>query len=378
MRAPFVVLPLIVALSPLDAAAQTPRSYLRKKSPGPRILVRPQARRRRGNRARPRILLRDSGEHASCGPLRLGAGLRVRVERARHFHDRLLGALIALSTMLAAPASAQTDNRITVLYDAFGPQSALVKDWGFAALVEHDGRRILFDTGNDATLFEHNVSTLGVDLTLLDAVVISHRHGDHTSGLTYLLNVNPDVKIYAPQEGAFFKSVAPAGFVTPHEDLPADMRYFDGDPPDRIVSGTPWEQGNFEIVTETAEIFPGMFVLTTRSQKPGTLEMNELSLAIRTREGLVLVVGCSHPGVENILMEATKIEARLHLVAGGFHLVLTPEEEIRRVANALHDVLAVERVAPGHCTSELGFSIFMDRFDERFERAGLGSVIPLP
>jgi 7,8-dihydropterin-6-yl-methyl-4-(beta-D-ribofuranosyl)aminobenzene 5'-phosphate synthase len=65
-------------------------------------------------------------------------------------------------------------------------------------------------------------------------------------------------------------------------------------------------------------------------------------------------------------------------VTGGFHLVLTPKEEIQRVATVLHDSLKVERVAPGHCTSELGFAVFLDQFKERFDRAGLGRVISLP
>jgi 7,8-dihydropterin-6-yl-methyl-4-(beta-D-ribofuranosyl)aminobenzene 5'-phosphate synthase len=62
----------------------------------------------------------------------------------------------------------------------------------------------------------------------------------------------------------------------------------------------------------------------------------------------------------------------------GFHLVVTPREEIQRVATVLHDSLKVERVAPGHCTTELGFAVFLDRFKERFDRAGLGRVISLP
>jgi 7,8-dihydropterin-6-yl-methyl-4-(beta-D-ribofuranosyl)aminobenzene 5'-phosphate synthase len=65
-------------------------------------------------------------------------------------------------------------------------------------------------------------------------------------------------------------------------------------------------------------------------------------------------------------------------VTGGFHLVLTPKEEIQRVAGALHDTLKIERVAPGHCTSELEFAVFLEQFKERFNRAGLGAVISLP
>jgi 7,8-dihydropterin-6-yl-methyl-4-(beta-D-ribofuranosyl)aminobenzene 5'-phosphate synthase len=108
------------------------------------------------------------------------------------------------------------------------------------------------------------------------------------------------------------------------------------------------------------------------------MEMNELSLAVRTPRGLAVVVGCSHPGVEKILEQARKIDQRLYSVVGGFHLVRTPEPELRRVALALRDTLKVERVAPAHCTSEPGFEVFLGLFKDRFDRAGLGAVIGLP
>ncbi len=95
------------------------------------------------------------------------------------------------------PAKAQ----ITVLYDAFGRESALQKDWGYAAFVEMSGKRILFDTGNNAEVLANNAAAKGVDLARLDFVVMSHRHGDHMGGMSYLLSVNPKVRIYAPKEG---------------------------------------------------------------------------------------------------------------------------------------------------------------------------------
>lgn len=296
---------------------------------------------------------------------------------------RRLASIVALTAACVAHAAVQevpspAANRITVIYDAFGKPSDLERDWGFAALVEYGGRRILFDTGNNAGIFERNAGRLGVDLARLDAAVISHRHGDHTTGLSHLLRRNPGVKIYAPQEGAFFKSIAPRAFFASHAGLPPNLRYFGGQPPEVWRSGTPWEEGHFEIVTKTTEIMPGFYLLTTRSQKPGTLEMNETSLAIRTPKGLAVIVGCSHPGVEKILEGASRIDPKLYTVTGGFHLVLTPRAEVQRVAALLHDTLRVERVAPGHCTSELGFALFLERFAERFDHAGVGAVLALP
>src|SRR3972149_6738308 len=141
----------------------------------------------------------------------------------------MIGLTLAAVVLAAAVLQAQEQpRRITVLYDAFGAPSDLERDWGFAALVEYGGKRILFDTGNDASIFERNVKRLGVDLTKLDAVFISHRHGDHTTGLNYLLEVNAGVRIFAPQEGAFFKSRAPKEFLAPYPDLPPHLRYYGG------------------------------------------------------------------------------------------------------------------------------------------------------
>jgi 7,8-dihydropterin-6-yl-methyl-4-(beta-D-ribofuranosyl)aminobenzene 5'-phosphate synthase len=256
--------------------------------------------------------------------------------------------LLSLAVALGYPlsAKAQSEKRITILYDAFGPPSSLKMDWGFAALIEYNGRRILFDTGNNARIFEHNVNQLNVDLTKLDAVVISHRHGDHTSGLNYLLKANPTVKIYAPLEGAYFNSPSPVAFLQRTPGLPPNMSYYRGAQPDVFRSGSPWPDANFEIVRQTTEIFPGFFVLTTVSQKPGTRDMNEVSLAIRTPEGLAVVVGCSHPGVEKILENATAIDPQLYTVTGGFHLVVTPAQEVQQVAVTLHDKLKIKRLHP--------------------------------
>jgi len=286
--------------------------------------------------------------------------------------------LAATLLLCATAANSQNVARVTNLYDAFGPATSLKKDWGYAALVEYGGRRILFDTGNNADIFEHNVRELGVDLRNLDAVVISHRHGDHTSGLSYLLTVNPKVVIYTPVEGAYFKNPLPVGFLTPAPGLPKDLKYFEGNPPERLLSGSPWKDANFSPVPETKEIFPGFHVIVTKSEKPGTMEMNELSLAVSTPQGLAVIVGCSHPGIDRILAAAAQIEPRLYTAIGGFHLVATPEPEIRRVVAMLHDELHLQRVAPAHCTSELGFSRFMATYKDRYDRAGLGTSIELP
>src|SRR5260370_27035097 len=90
-------------------------------------------------------------------------------------------------------ATAAAPARITVLYDAFGKDATMTRDWGYAALVEISGRRILFDTGDDPAIFAKNVKAKAVDLTKLDFVVLSHRHSDHVGGFSYLRTLNPKV-----------------------------------------------------------------------------------------------------------------------------------------------------------------------------------------
>jgi 7,8-dihydropterin-6-yl-methyl-4-(beta-D-ribofuranosyl)aminobenzene 5'-phosphate synthase len=275
--------------------------------------------------------------------------------------------------------AAQSANRVTIVYDAFGKSSTLKKDWGFSAFIVYNGKRILFDTGNNADTFSQNAKTLGIDLKKLDFAVISHRHGDHTSGLNYLVSVNPGVRIYAPKEGfGVFGAALPGTFYRKVESLPDYMRYYDGHPPEKMTFGTPWPNANFVWVDNLTEVVPGIFLISTVSQTPGTLELRELSLAIKSPKGVVLGVGCSHPGIEKILEASMAVDKHVHLIFGGLHLVTTPDPAIARIAAALHDQWKVDRMAPGHCTGEPAFAAFRKAFGDQYVYAGLGSVIELP
>lgn len=270
-------------------------------------------------------------------------------------------------------------NRITVLHDSFGKRADLRKDWGFAALVEFGGKRILFDTGNNARTFGENTAALGVDLRSLDFAAISHRHGDHTSGLNHLLELNPGIRIYTPDETyGVFGSSLPGIFYPRCHSLPAYMQYYDGKPPESIRHGSPWPGANFVWIKETTEVAAGVWLISVISEVPGTREMRELSLGLRTPRGLVIVAGCSHPGIEKILAAARTIDDRIHCVFGGLHLVLTKEAELKRIARALREEWRVERIAPGHCTGEPGFLVLSEAFAERYVYAGLGDSVELP
>jgi 7,8-dihydropterin-6-yl-methyl-4-(beta-D-ribofuranosyl)aminobenzene 5'-phosphate synthase len=279
-------------------------------------------------------------------------------------------------------AADRNEKRITILYDAFGKPSNLKKDWGYSALIEYGGKRILFDTGNNAGWFKHNVEALNIDLKKLDFVVLSHRHGDHTSGLSYALSVNPEVPVYTPYEVSQFGTTVLPGIVKAINlhipSLPAEMHYFDGQHQESGPSGSPWPTAHFHQVEKATEVLPGFFILSLVSDAVGTKEMHEVSLAFRTPRGLVVIVGCSHPGIQNIVTEAARLDSRIYSVFGGFHLLAASEAEVVRIAADLHDQRKIERIGPGHCAGLPAFAALRDIYKDRYIFAGLGSVISLP
>lgn len=158
--------------------------------------------------------------------------------------------------------------QITVLYDAFGQNSAMQKDWGYAALVEYGGKRILLDTGDNPDILAQNAKAKGIDLAKLDFVVMSHRHGDHMGGLSYFLSVNPRVPIYAPKEGfGVYGANLPSTFYRKDPSLPQEQRHYNGAPPEVMQFGSAWPGANFQLVDKNTEIAPNIHLVTLVSDK---------------------------------------------------------------------------------------------------------------
>ena len=289
-------------------------------------------------------------------------------------------------------------NSILNLYDAFGYQKrGTILDWGFSALIHYNGKTILFDTGNNADKFEHNIKALGVDLNQVDIVVLSHRHYDHISGFDYMLRVKPAVKVYLPADlalGAPFHYTFSKDTKQSLAGMPPEQLYFGG-----TVNSMDYKPGdrfhgaNQEFVPESREIAPGIYLIVTRSvmmgdfnayppNEPGHPDLAgfpELSLALRTEKGVVLITGCSHSRVEEIV-RATKhyLGSPIELVEGGFHLFPYDAAYISNIAHLLKDDLGVRRVAPAHCTGNLAFKIFRDLYGENYNYAGVESEVLFP
>jgi 7,8-dihydropterin-6-yl-methyl-4-(beta-D-ribofuranosyl)aminobenzene 5'-phosphate synthase len=234
----------------------------------------------------------------------------------------------------------------TILYDNNAYDPALRTDWGFACMVETGKATVLFDTGGNGTILMDNMAALGFDPQAVDAIVLSHAHGDHTGGLAALLDADVKPIVYVP--AAF-----PASFK-------ADVR----------------ARTNLAEVTDSIEILPGIYA----SGEVGS-GIVEQALAVETGEGLVVVTGCAHPGVVQMVRrskEATRGEggrssATPLLVMGGFHLGDASRSRIETIIADLRD-LGVQRVAPCHCTGDLARRMFADAYGADCTLAGVGQV----
>lgn len=310
---------------------------------------------------------------------------------------KLIFCLLLFCILLLAqqPSAAGAENSITNIYDTMGVQKAgTIQDWGFAAFVKYDGRNILFDTGMDPDILEHNAKALGIDLASVDIAILSHTHNDHAAGFAYFLKVNRRAKIYLPDDARFF---AATGALLPAArdlaaNLPVEEQYYGGRQPKMQMKPADMFAGRtgVEAVEKSTEIAPGVFLIHTTSvltgsfsgyppnspEKPHLEGLPELSLALRTAHGFIVVTGCSHSRVEEIVTATKKVTAgNVDLVEGGFHLIGYQPDYIQAVARKLKDDLGVRRAAPTHCTGETAISIFRQVYGENYVRAGLESVL---
>jgi 7,8-dihydropterin-6-yl-methyl-4-(beta-D-ribofuranosyl)aminobenzene 5'-phosphate synthase len=233
--------------------------------------------------------------------------------------------------------------QILIVYDNNTLKSGLKPDWGFSCLISLPEISVLFDTGGDPKILLGNLSGMGMDPAKIDVVVLSHAHGDHVGGLSGLLEHQP-LKVYIPESfpGRFKKEVSLFG---------AHI----------IDSG------------ESVRIHPGVH---TTGELGGSIR--EQSLILETHDGLVIITGCAHPGIVEIVEHATDLfNEKVHLLIGGFHLTGQTEKEIKDITRKL-DKLNVERIGPCHCTGDRATELFSVHYGRNYFECGAGLSLELP
>ncbi len=245
----------------------------------------------------------------------------------------------ATPSMTPKPTSGKELRAIsfTIVYDNNAYDPALRTSWGFSCWVETDEATVLFDTGGDGGTLMHNLRALELDPQEIDAVVLSHAHGDHTGGLGALLAEGVRPTVYVP-----------ASF---SESFKRDVR----------------ARTDLVEVSESMTIAPGIH--TTGEVRSTIVEQ---ALAVETEEGLVVVTGCAHPGIVAMVRRAKEaLDGDVALVMGGFHLGGASPAKIEGIIAELRN-LGVKRVAPCHCSGDNARRACVDAFGEDAVLAGVG------
>ncbi len=217
--------------------------------------------------------------------------------------------------------------------------------WGFSCLV---GKDLLFDTDEDGTTLLFNMKTLGISPRDLTTIIISHDHYDHTGGLSGLLKQNHRVKVYGLSNfsSSFKDKVRNFGVKLVEKD-------------------------------EFNQIAPGTYLTGELMASFGRGSLPEQSLIVKTDPGLVVITGCSHPGIVRILEKVkNNLKEPIYLVLGGFHLMEGAKGMIEIIVKEFHE-LGVKKVAPTHCTGEEAIGLFREEYKEDFLPVGVGKIIEI-
>jgi 7,8-dihydropterin-6-yl-methyl-4-(beta-D-ribofuranosyl)aminobenzene 5'-phosphate synthase len=255
----------------------------------------------------------------------------------------ILSATSVSQENVAEPNSDSNDLSITIVYDNNPFKEALETRWGFSCYVEGTEKNILFDVGGESYVLLGNMKKLGIDPKTVDIIVLSHIHYDHIGGLSDFLKVNSELAVYMPrslpQSVKDIVTKAGAELVEVHKPIK--------------ICGDVYSTGQL-----------GAFI-------------KEQSLIIKTSKGLVVITGCAHPGIVDIVKKAKEmLKTDVYLALGGFHLCWMNSWQIKGIAKGLKEQ-KVKKVAPCHCSGDLARKHFEKTYAKDFILSGAGKKITI-
>ena len=235
---------------------------------------------------------------------------------------------------------------ITVIYDNNPFVNELEPAWGFSCVIEGADKTLLFDTGGDNDIFMSNLKKMNIKPDDIDMVMISHDHWDHAGGLEAFLKADSRANVHVL--GQFSNKV---------KDI---VREYSAQ---MIEHERP------------ANLYGPFF--TTGSMATNRQGLYEQALVISTDRGLIIITGCAHPGIINIVEETERLfDQKILFVMGGFHLVESTESEISTIIEKLQ-LTGIDYIAPCHCTGETARKMFKDSFKDKFINIGAGKIISI-
>ena len=234
--------------------------------------------------------------------------------------------------------------RLTVIFNNVPLDNHLRTSWGFSCLIEWRDETILFDTGGDGDILLGNMKQMNIDPLSVHTVFLSHAHADHTGGLEALLKKNAHIDVWLP------------------ESFPISFK-------DMIKS----YGAKVKSVVKPAQVSEGIHSSGEMGER-----IIEQALILETSSGLVIITGCAHPGIENVVIKTKQMsQEEIYLVMGGFHLAGMSDEQIGAIIRMLKE-MGVKKVAPSHCTGEKAIALFREAWGNHFLEGGVGAIIELP
>ena len=277
---------------------------------------------------------------------------------------------------------------LTTLSENAAIMGNFLVEWGFSILIEIGEMNILFDTGKTVSA-AYNADTLGIDLTKVDKIVLSHSHYDHTGGLREMLRriKKEEIEViahphlwanrYNRREGEKDRFM---GVPFPRQELENFGAVFNMTAKPVKITDNIVTSGEVPMVTDFEEVDPGekRFIKGDTGLLPDEL-LDDQAIFINTESGLVILSGCAHRGIINTIYHAQQITGikAIHAVVGGAHLVEASEERIWQTIVALKE-LNVQKLGLCHCTSLPAITLIAHEFGDKFFFNNAGITIELP
>ena len=263
--------------------------------------------------------------------------------------------------------------QITTLSENTAGLGNFLGEWGLSILIETDEQNILFDTGQSISA-SHNADLLGIDLSKINKIVLSHGHYDHTGGLRQILRrvrkeieiiAHPDIWAvkYSRREGQEDKYI---GIPFHRQTLESLGARFNLTTEPITITDSIMTTGEVPMVTDYEEIEPYLVVKQDDGFIPDKL-LDDQAIIINTEPGLVVVLGCAHRGIINTLYHARELTGvkTVHTVLGGCHLMDASEERVRLTLAVLKE-LGVQRLGVSHCTGLPASVTMAQQFGDKF------------
>lgn len=267
--------------------------------------------------------------------LLLFLGTGCKGQEYKYLNDKGINAPLSTESGITSPVT------IKILYDNYVHVEGFMADWGYSILIDGLEKTILFDTGTKPEVFEANFKKAGIDPGVIDYLVYSHEHSDHTGGLNAFVKMKTGIPVIIPHSftGQFKSNLVKLGLepllVNGHANICNNL----------------YTSGEFDYA------------------------IAEHALILDTKNGLVVMTGCCHPGIINMLKKIkSDFNKNIYMVFGGFHLLEKSDKEMESIIKDMKG-LGILKCGATHCTGDRQIQLFKEAFGKDYFELGVGNVI---